>query len=252
MLQVTFVHHSCFVVETDHAVLIFDYFPACEIHGFSFHGHLPVMDETKTWYIFASHSHQDHFSPEVLLLAKKHPQTRMHFIFSRDIHIRRTFFQEAGLSPSVKDQIRYVTPRSEYRIGDIRVETLRSTDEGVAFVVEADGLCIYHAGDLHLWSWGGRGSSYIELMTNSYQKEIAHLKNRAFDLAFVVLDPRLMDGSFSGLEYFLTHVQADLVFPMHLWQDWSLIPEAKKRPAIVPYRDHIVDIDRENLIFQIS
>ncbi len=33
------------------------------------------------------------------------------------------------------------------------IRTLRSTDEGVAFVVHYAGKTIYHAGDLNWWHW---------------------------------------------------------------------------------------------------
>ena len=35
------------------------------------------------------------------------------------------------------------------------IRTLRSTDEGVAFVVHYAGKTIYHAGDLNWWHWEG-------------------------------------------------------------------------------------------------
>ncbi len=56
---VTFVHHSCFVVEMNERVLIFDYFRDGRVKGYQFTGVLPEFDSEKPVYVFASHFHQD-------------------------------------------------------------------------------------------------------------------------------------------------------------------------------------------------
>ena len=76
---VTFVHHSCFVVETSERVLIFDYFQNGRIKGYHFTGVLPEFDRKKPLYVFASHFHQDHFkmgagiSQNSLYFIERHP-----------------------------------------------------------------------------------------------------------------------------------------------------------------------------------
>lgn len=60
-MKVIFVHHSCFVVEMEDVVLIFDYFEGNRVTGYTFTGVLPVFDKDKSIYFFASHKHQDHF-----------------------------------------------------------------------------------------------------------------------------------------------------------------------------------------------
>ena len=37
-MQVIFIHHSCFLVEVDEKVLIFDWFAGNRIRGYTFHG----------------------------------------------------------------------------------------------------------------------------------------------------------------------------------------------------------------------
>lgn len=50
-MKITYIHHSAFLAETEHACLLFDYFK----------GSLPKLPEGKRLYIFASHRHPDHF-----------------------------------------------------------------------------------------------------------------------------------------------------------------------------------------------
>ena len=50
-MKITYIHHSAFLVETESAYLLFDYFQ----------GKLPEFSEEKPLYVFASHRHPDHF-----------------------------------------------------------------------------------------------------------------------------------------------------------------------------------------------
>ncbi len=108
-------------------------------------------------------------------------------------------------------------------LGDITVETLRSTDQGVAFVVSFDDKTIYHAGDLNWWHWKGYTEQGNRLMAKRYQEEINLLRGRHIDVAFVPTDPRLEEFYELGLQYFLEQTETDIVYPMHLWKHYDLI-----------------------------
>ena len=43
-MQVIFIHHSCFLVEVDNKVLIFDYFDGNRVNGYTFHGKIPTYE----------------------------------------------------------------------------------------------------------------------------------------------------------------------------------------------------------------
>lgn len=51
MVKITYISHSCFAVELEHSVLVFDYYQ----------GELPLWNPEKTIYVFVSHRHYDHF-----------------------------------------------------------------------------------------------------------------------------------------------------------------------------------------------
>ena len=65
-MQVIFIHHSCFLVEVDDLVLIFDYFGGDRVNGFHFTGKIPDYAPDTKIYMFASHKHQDHFDMDIL------------------------------------------------------------------------------------------------------------------------------------------------------------------------------------------
>lgn len=244
--------HSTFLVEMDDRYLLFDYFDKSAVEDMvSFSGNMPVLDDNKKLYIFASHSHKDHFSLEVLRWACE--RDNIAYILSKEIRLGRNYLLRNGIDLSVKDKICFVTARKKYQVDDMVIETLRSTDSGVAFFIKVGDFTVYHAGDHHWWNATGRGELYGEVYGKDYKRELKLIENRHIDLAFVVLDPRLgEDGYYLGLEYFLKNMEADNIFPMHMWGQYVWIDRFKRRPDIVNLANRIVDINRENMCFNIE
>ena len=150
-MKVTFIYHSSYFVELDHCCLLFDYYQ----------GNIPQVD--KPLYVFASHSHGDHFSPAIFQLAQEGKE--VHYLLSDDISPRQ-------VPEELKDQVTFVAPRSFYEVGELKVATLRSTDMGVAFLVQCQGKRIYHAGDLNCWVWDGAPRFQNDQMEAQYQEEL--------------------------------------------------------------------------------
>ena len=57
-MKITFIKHSSFMVEMEHCAMLFDWFE----------GLIPSIEEGKPLVVFASHSHDDHFSPDIFKL----------------------------------------------------------------------------------------------------------------------------------------------------------------------------------------
>ena len=114
---------------------------------------------------------------------------------------------------------------------DLVVKTYRSTDEGVAFLVQIDGLAIYHAGDLNWWHWEGEPETYNIKMADDYKKQIDLLAGERIDLAFVPLDPRQERQYDWGVKYLLERNNVPYVVPMHFWNQ----PDVIDRLLVEPY-----------------
>lgn len=208
MMKIIFVCHSSFAAELERSVLIFDYYGE---------GKLPKTAGDKKVYFLNSHSHPDHFKKEILALRERYPGAE--YILSGDIRIR----QEER-----REWIHSVKARQDYETGDLHIRTLRSTDQGVAFVVETEGKKIYHAGDLNWWHWDGEDRVWNNNMAANYKKEVDRLSGQFFDAAFVPLDPRLSGAYDWGMKYFLEQVRAAHVFPMHFWGDYEVCQRVKE------------------------
>lgn len=247
-MKVIFLHHSSFLVELEHTILLFDYFAGDRLNGFHFTGTIPQLDPQKEFYVFASHKHQDHFDMDNLKLAGQYPMVR--FLFSKDCKMSRNFLAKHGYAPDVADRITYMAPEKTYEVGGIKVRTLTSTDAGVAFCVKAEDKHIYHAGDLNWWYWEGVGDLINGRMERGFKREMRKIEREHFHLAFVLLDSRQEQDAFKGFGYFMQHIDADHVFPMHMWQDYSLIETYKKRTDNDYFLSRIVTVTKENEVFQ--
>ena len=148
-MQVIFIHHSCFLIEVDDLVLIFDYFGGDRVNGFHFTGKIPDYAPDTKIYMFASHKHQDHFDMDILRWSEKY--TNIHYILSKDIRISPHFLQKHGIDPGVRKKVTFVSANNHYEVDDLKIQTLLSTDAGVAFYVNVRGVSIFHAGDLNDW-----------------------------------------------------------------------------------------------------
>ena len=228
-MKITYINHSSFAVELDTCVLLFDYFK----------GDIPKFSKNKKIYVFSSHGHHDHFSPKVLKLEKEYDNIL--YILSDDIQIKES------------DKIIFVKEDEKLNINDLQIQTLKSTDIGVAFIVNVEGLSIYHAGDLNWWHWEGENSikenKEAELM---YKKEIDKIKDYNFDLAFVPLDPRQGEQYYLGFDTFMKNTNTKVAFPMHCWGDYTVIDKLKKSRFAQDYKDRVIEISKVNETFNIN
>ena len=59
----------------------------------------------------------------------------IHYIFSKDCKMSPHFLQKHGFLENIREKITYVSAGEKYQVDDVKIETLRSTDAGVAFYV---------------------------------------------------------------------------------------------------------------------
>lgn len=231
-MKITYIHHSAFMVETESACMLFDYFE----------GAVPETPAEKPLYVFASHCHGDHFSEVIFDLAKDHK--KILFILSSDIWTKRV---------PAELQVKAVSlaPDQKWSDGILTVETYKSTDEGVAFWCTIDGREIYHAGDLNHWYWEGEDEQWNRDMTKAYRAEIEKMRGRKADAAFLPLDPRLETWFYLGIDDFMKVADAEKIIPMHFWGRFDVGARLIALPCSEPYRDRIVEIREKGQTFYI-
>lgn len=212
-MNITHLGHSGFLIEFEDCYCIFDYYI----------GRLPVLEPSKPVVVFASHIHPDHYNPRIFELLEAQGMERVCAVLSKDISEKR-WPQDIPVTKVTFHQT-YELPYS------ITIQTLLSTDRGVAYLLKHVNNVIYHAGDLNDWSFDETTEFYDEKknrqMTGMYRHEIDLLREwlgeQVIDVAFLPLDPR--QGSFAdkGMAYFLQKIGVKKAYPMHYWNKPEII-----------------------------
>lgn len=222
--EIRYLYHSGFAVKTDRHFFIFDYYIDTP-RGCGLNKGVINPEEIRDLdvVVFVSHRHPDHYNPKIFSWRKEIPNIR--YILADDIR--------------TNEDVLKVHAEMTYDLGDIKFRVLDSTDTGAAFLLYADGLCIYHAGDLNLWYWNGEPEEDNASMIRRYHEQIDTLKGENIDIAFVPVDPRLEENYLLGLDYLIKTADVKLTVPMHFGKNLSIFEELKHDSRTEAYRNRI-------------
>lgn len=205
-MKITYIYHSCFLVETSDCYYLFDYYK----------GELPGLDTGKPILVFASHRHKDHYNPDIFPMLSDIGMRKIHAVLPNDIPAKHY--------PGAGAEIIKVYHSREYTLPcDTHLETLLSTDRGVAFLLQCREGTIFHAGDLNDWGMEMDTEQERKQMRGNYRAQINQIKGRTLDAAFFPLDPRLGATYAEGILYFLQQVNVKKIYPMHYWEQPEVI-----------------------------
>ena len=203
---VKYHHHSGFSVEVGSILLVFDYWEGEK-------GELPAFARLTSGsfsaytqvFVFVTHAHPDHLDPVIYTWMEGNPIT---YIVASDTPI--------GIRGK-----RLAAGDSLLLAKDVRVTAYGSTDLGVSFLVDIQGLRIFHAGDLNLWHWREESTlREIEAAEKAFEEAVKPLVGQHIDLCMFPVDPRMGAMFDAGANYFILSVKPRLLLPMH-WQGRS-------------------------------
>lgn len=184
--------HSGVLVVTNERAFLFDYIG----------GNLPDLSVPLT--VVVSHRHEDHYNRKIFDLGADE------IILSSDI-------------PHVDGTI--VMAPYETRKADYTLSTVGSTDEGVAFLLETEGLRLFFAGDLNDWYWADEDThADMVFMERAFRHEIDRIGHA--DVLFFPVDPRLESEMTKGLDYATRKLRPRAVLPIHTWGEDERAEEA--------------------------
>ena len=129
--------HSGWAIKTQNHLLVFDYSgnanrPIPTDASLSSGCVIPSQIRNERVTVFVTHDHGDHYYPAVLDWQEE--VANISYVF--------------GFRPrDIDDDYVFTAPQTTTSIEDMTVTTIRSNDSGVGFLIEADGLVIFHLGD---------------------------------------------------------------------------------------------------------
>ena len=215
MLLVKYIYHSCYAVETDTALVVFDYSKdnsAGELHR------MIATRGDRELYFVVSHFHEDHYNSEILDIEDAR------LLVSYDTQKRRRI-------PKTQPTA-ILRPGDVYEDANLRLNALRSTDVGVSSLVTlADGTTVYHAGDNNNWYFVEEGDNIrcsldeMEGMFLSNLREVRAITKKV-DYVMFPVDPRLGSEMLRGVCQWLQQIKTGYFYPMHTWERWSEVNKA--------------------------
>lgn len=232
-MNITFLYHSSFLVELSGCTLLFDWYG----------GPVPDYDRSKPLYVFASHHHGDHYAPEIFAQLG---MDNVWYVLANCIRLSAK--RKAALGIDDSHVFRLAAGR-HLSLGGLDIQTYRSTDAGVAFLVEVEGKTIFHAGDLHWWHWAEEDAAWNQAMERDFKKECAKLQGKPVDVGFFVLDPRQEGEFWWGFDWRMRTMEVKHAFPMHSWEDYTLVQTLRTLPCSAPYRDRVVEVSGKGQVF---
>ena len=213
-MKVTYIFHSCYVIEFERFSVIFDFYKDTKRSDGSRWVSDYLLNKKEDLYVFCTHSHTDHYNKEILTW-KTHKEN-IHYIFSQEV------FNKIG---EHKEGIVYLDKFDTFEDGNLKGMTFGSTDLGSSFLIEVEGKKIFHAGDLNNWHWSEEVSP-SEALTyeNNFLCELELMSEHVqhLYLAFFPVDPRLGKEYMKGSEQFISRIQTDNFLPMHFGDKYKM------------------------------
>ncbi len=197
--RVWYLDHSGWVVQTASHLLVFDYHemgPRPDEPHLS-NGHiLPQEIDGRNVLVFVSHEHGDHYNPVIWQWADE--LDHVTYVLG---------FAAADAGKHIR-----LGPREVREIEGCTVRTIESNDSGVGFVVEVDGVSVFHAGD---------HANRLRDMTGPYKAEIDYLADVgvAPDIAFLPISGCNFGDQVAvriGTHYTLGKLKPKVFCPMHM------------------------------------
>ena len=212
-MKLDYIYHSGFAIEADGATILIDYWKDSSAEAGQGLVRDRLLHRPGAFYALSSHFHPDHFNPEVLRWRDQRPDIR--YIFSKDILKHRR---------ASADDAFYINKGSVYEDDRLRIQAFGSTDVGVSFLLDLQGIRLFHAGDLNNWHWSEESTPQeIRKAEGDFLAEVRDLQQvaPAVDVALFPVDRRMGRDYMRGPLQFVERIKTHIFVPMHFSEDYE-------------------------------
>ena len=182
-MTVTYIYHSCYLIEFDEFSILFDFYEDSLREDGTYWIAEYLLNKVEDLYVLCSHSHSDHFNPTILSWRDK--KSNIRYIFSDELLQSKCTEENDAL---------YLKKEEYFKDHRIKVKTFGSTDIGCSFLIGYNDQLFFHSGDLNNWHWRDEvGAEESLTYENNFLCELELISERTdkFFLAMFPIDPRL-------------------------------------------------------------
>ena len=234
--KITYLVHSGFSVETSGHFLLFDYCPSLVRNPIITSEFLKTKENI---YVFVSQSCEDHFDTDILHWQKTNPSIT--YVFSSDV-----FCDRSDISCH---NCHIMSAYEQWTDRAIEIKTFGSTDDAVSFLVQADGLSVFHAGHLNWWRWKGETLEEQNYAEKIFKDEVDKIVGQKIDIAFFPVVGCLGEHAALGAEYFAAKLQPKLLIPMHLAGDLGVTKAFAEKAKAKSWATVEITHDGQEILF---
>ena len=219
-MTITYIYHSCYLIEFDEFSILIDFFKDVDRSDGTKWIRDYLLNKDEDLYVLCTHSHSDHYNPEIL--SWKNKKKNIRYIFSNEL-------LESGL---VEVGDAYFLKKEEvYKDHRIKIKAFGSTDAGCSFLFRYKDQLYFHSGDLNNWHWKEEVSADEALSyENQYLCELELITEKVdnLEIAMFPIDPRLGKDFMKGAEQFVSRINTKYLLPMHFGDNYDLVNEFEK------------------------
>lgn len=212
-MTITYIYHSCYLLEFDEFSVIFDFYKDAKKDDGRFWVKDYLLEKEDDLYVFCTHSHSDHFNPEILEWRKK--KTNITYVFSTEVLENKRLKE---------DNIVYLDKLQTYEDALLDVKAFGSTDEGGSFLMKVGDKNYFHAGDLNNWHWNEEVPKHeAATYENNYLCELELVAENVENVfvAMFPVDPRLGKDYMRGAEQFVKRIPTQYFLPLHFGEHYA-------------------------------
>lgn len=195
-IKIRHIFHSGFEIEMNGKTILIDVY-----------NHIDQY-KNKDIICFVTHSHSDHFNPEILTLQD---HNKVVYVVSEDVPM------------DASDTVYKVKKGDVFEIEPFQIKVFGTTDLGVSYLIKTEENTIFHSGDLNWWHWDHDTKEHQENEKKQYFEEIALLEGEKIDFAFVPVDNRLHSANRYAMDYFIKNLNPKYLIPMHFGHEYETI-----------------------------
>ena len=214
-MTVTYIYHSCYLIEFDEFSVLFDFYEDSLREDGTYWIADYLLNKEEDLYVFCTHSHSDHFNPDILSWRKN--KSNIRYIFSYELL--------ESICTDVEVAV-YLKKEDFFKDHRIKVKAFGSTDIGCSFLIVHNDQLFFHSGDLNNWHWRDEVSAEEALtFENNFLCEVELISEKSDNLylAMFPIDPRLGQDFMRGAEQFISRIKTEYLVPMHFGENYEKV-----------------------------